>query len=277
MGKQFMFVSDLDGTLFRSDHSCSQKDYRALLDLGDAGHIRVIATGRSLHSAHKVLPQDFPIDYLSFSSGAGLMDWKRKKIILSHKFDSDEVIKISYLLKEQQLDFMLHYPVPENHHFVYHTSGKENIDFERRIKLYREFAEPYDFAPETFGSATQFIAIVCKNSVAIYNRLVREFTFAKIIRATSPLDHQSIWIEIFPKQVSKGLSVKFLCEYLNFNPANTISIGNDYNDIDMLEFTDSSWVVENAPDSFKKIFKVSSSNNNNGFSKMVEVELNSSL
>ena len=269
-----MIISDLDGTLFRSDNHCAQSDYRTLLNLGDAGHTRVIATGRSLHSAHKVLAQDFPIDYLIFSSGAGLMNWKTKKIILAHSLNQAEVTSISRKLREYHLNFMLHYPIPENHHFVYHQTEKTSPDFHRRIDLYREFASPFDFAPETFGRATQFIAIVRMDEVGLYNKMVEEFGFAKVIRATSPLDHDSIWIEIFPKEVSKGLTSKQLCRILDFNPKNTVSIGNDFNDIDLLLFTAESWVVDNAPKELKANYKNSLSNNNGGFTFMVKQVLN---
>ncbi|SEH05430.1 HAD-IIB family hydrolase [Candidatus Venteria ishoeyi] len=260
--------TDLDGTLLNSQSECSSKDYETLVSLKSKNIIRVAATGRSLYSAHKVLSPEFPIDYLIFSSGAGIMDWQHKKILLSRKLISEQVISISNTLKENNVDFMLHYPIPENHHFVYYSTGKENADFERRIEIYKAFAEPMFLSVETFGAACQFIAII-PNDVDLYNRIAQQFPDVKVIRATSPLDHKSIWIEIFPTTVSKGLAAKWLCEYLQIGSLTSLSLGNDYNDIDMLNFTASSFVVENAPEDLKNKYPVCGHHNKSGFSEVI--------
>ncbi|MBW2583573.1 MAG: HAD hydrolase family protein [Deltaproteobacteria bacterium] len=43
-----------------------------------------------------------------------------------------------------------------------------------------------------------------------------------------------------------------------------VSVGNDYNDIDLLEWTPSSYVVNNAPSDLKNRFTCVASNNNGG-------------
>ena len=70
-----MVVTDLDGTLLNPQHQISDKDLQSLKLLGDKNIYRVIATGRSPYSLNKVLPADFPIDYLIFSSGSGIINW----------------------------------------------------------------------------------------------------------------------------------------------------------------------------------------------------------
>ena len=112
----------------------SERDYATLLRLREYGYIRVIATGRSLYSISRVLPDDFPIDYLVFSSGAGIMDWQKKKLILKKSLDREEIESVCSLFRERDFDFMIHEPIPENHRFYYYTGtdGRKNMDFERR-------------------------------------------------------------------------------------------------------------------------------------------------
>ena len=78
-----MVVTDLDGTLIRSDRTFADDDLEALRVLGSEGIVRVIATGRSLYSARLVLDPEFPIDYLIFSTGAGILEWQSQTLILS--------------------------------------------------------------------------------------------------------------------------------------------------------------------------------------------------
>lgn len=264
-----IIFTDLDGTLLNSKGECSPVDYNSLLALKEKQIIRVAATGRSLFSAHKVLAPDFPIDYLIFSSGAGIMDWQHKKILHRQQLNSTQVISITKTLKNSDVDFMLHYPIPENHHFVYHSTGKENPDFYKRIEIYKPFAEPMFLSEETFGAACQFIAIIPKD-VDLYTKIAELFPDIKVIRATSPLDHESIWIEIFPVEVSKGKAARWLCSYLNIDTSNSIGIGNDYNDIDLLDFTSQSFVVANAPDDLKAIYPVCGHHNESAFSEVVK-------
>jgi hydroxymethylpyrimidine pyrophosphatase-like HAD family hydrolase len=91
----------------------------------------------------------------------------------------------------------------------------------------------------------------------------------KIVRATSPLDHQTIWMEFFHAEVSKGNAAHFLCQKLGVNPINTLGIGNDFNDIDLLNFTHHSYVVDNAPLELKQKYQTTASVNQNGFSQVV--------
>ncbi len=266
--KPQILFTDLDGTLLNSENKCSDDDYNTLLFLNKEKTIRVVATGRSLFSVHKVLPQDFPIDYLIFSSGAGIMDWQHKRILLSRRLNTKQVVSISRALKDNHIDFMLHYPIPENHHFVYYSSGKDNPDFYHRIEIYKAFAEPMLLSEETFGAACQFIAII-PNDVGLFNKIAGLFSGVKVIRATSPLDHKSIWIEIFPLNVSKGNAANWLCDNLNINSKYSLGIGNDFNDIDLLDFTNFSYIVENAPDELKLRYLNCGNHNNSSLSGVV--------
>jgi len=263
-----MVITDLDGTLFNDNKEVSLTDMKSLYWLGENNILRVIATGRNFYSFSKVIKPSFPIDYLIFSSGAGIYNWKSKTIIHSEYLPDFEVTQISKILIEHKVDFMIHEIIPNNHKFIYHRSGKPNPDFEKRIQVYYDFAVEMDKAIEKHSHACQIIAVF-PNDLKLFDNISRKFDDIKIIRTTSPLDGESIWMEIFPKNVSKGQAIKWLCNTLKISPEKTISIGNDYNDIDMLEFTAQSYIVANAPDDLQEKFPVCSSNQEHAFSDVV--------
>jgi hypothetical protein len=72
-------------------------------------------------------------------------------------------------------------------------------------------------------------------------------------------------MEIFPESVSKGNGIDWLCNKLKIDSSETISVGNDYNDIDMLEYTAEKFIVSNAPDDLKERFPICKSNQESGF------------
>ena len=264
-----MVITDLDGTLLNNNREVSLVDMKSLFLLGENNITRVIATGRNFFSLKKVLKDNFPIDYLIFSSGAGVYSWKKKTLMHSQYLPDFEVKQISKILFEHNVDFMIHEMIPENHRFVFHRSENHNPDFERRIQVYKDFAFELNPDTEQYDHACQIIAVF-PNNLDLFENIQQKFKDIKIIRTTSPLDGDSIWMEIFPKNVSKAYGIDWLCNELKINQENTISVGNDYNDIDMLEYTAKKFVVNNSPADLKEIFPVCKSNQESGFSDAID-------
>lgn len=270
-----MVVTDLDGTLLSSDRSTSPTNFATLQELARHKIIRVIATGRSLYSVRKVIPRQFPIDYLVFSSGAGVINWHTQRILVTHHLSGEEIHLVSQQLFQHELDFMIHRPIPENHHFWYHTTGKENPDFVRRCKLYQAFASPLDGSVLPLEKACQFLIIDSEeDSLAKYHTLQKQLRTVKVIRTTSPLDGRSFWIEVFPKSVSKALASGWLARQHQIEHSNIFALGNDYNDLDLLQWAAESFVVANAPQEMKETYHPVASNDHDGFSEAVNVWMN---
>ncbi|MDD4155830.1 MAG: HAD family hydrolase [Candidatus Cloacimonetes bacterium] len=272
-----MIVTDLDGTLFSLDGELSERNFQTLNLLKTKKVLRVIATGRSLYSAKKVLSKDFPLDMLIFSSGAGIYDWIAEELICQKSLDASQVKEISDFLLEMKLDFMIHHPVPDNHRFDYFNISESNVDFMNRVNVYFEDAFLQKFKRFVFKPASQLLVVVPYMSETLnlrgldtYNIIKDELKDYSVIRTTSPLNHRDIWIEIFPKGVDKASGVKFLQEYFNIENNLTACIGNDYNDIDMLNHTPNAYVVANAPKDLKDKFYVVSDCREHGFSEAVE-------
>ena len=260
-----LFIMDFDGTLLRSDRTFSRIDLAALKQLGERGIVRAIATGRNLYSLNTVDVGDLPVDFIIFSMGAGVLQHAENKIVRRVNLESHEAKKACKVLIANRLDFMIHRTIPDNHMFSYFRSNGGNEDFERRLKLYSRFAVPLNESTDGFGPATQLLAVVPqKGSQAVLEKVRSELPDFSIIRTTSPLDGKATWIEIFPTVVSKSRTVSWLADELDIDRSGVASVGNDYNDLDLLEWTANSFVVDNAPDDLKNHFTAVASNNNGG-------------
>ena len=75
-----LFITDFDGTLLRSDRTFSDDDLEALHRLGRLNICRVIATGRSIFSFNTVVGPDLPLDFVIFSTGAGMQGSKPENV-----------------------------------------------------------------------------------------------------------------------------------------------------------------------------------------------------
>jgi Cof subfamily protein (haloacid dehalogenase superfamily) len=263
-----MVITDLDGTLLDDQSRLDKQNYDTLQWLGEYGIIRVIATGRNLFSAKKVLPMDIPIDYLIFSTGAGAINWKTGELIYAAHLAENEVRLSIETLIEANMSFMVHDLVPGNHLFLYHDSNCGNSDFARRIELYSDFAKPLTTDPPNYRNASQLVAIVPEN-LSVLEEIRSKLSELKVVRTTSPLDGKNMWIEIFPANVSKGHTAEWMCNKLAISRSATLGTGNDYNDLDLLNFVEFPFVVSNAPGQLKKLFRNCKSNNDNGFTDAV--------
>jgi Cof subfamily protein (haloacid dehalogenase superfamily) len=266
-----MVVTDLDGTLLRSNREVSDTDLNTLQTLGKDNILRVMATGRNLYSAKKVLADEFPFDYLIFSSGAGIVDWRTKRIIKKHALTAGDVRAAVKVLRKTEDDFMIHDPIPNNHYFIYYNSGKNNPDFLRRFEIYKEFAKEEDLNSCRFQAACQIIAIEPSGrKVSNFKFYSRALNSLKIIRTTSPIDGKSTWIEIFPKEVSKARASEWIGAKHDIFPKDVLAVGNDFNDLDLLNWAETGILVANAPDELKEKFPIVGSNNDDGFSEAVK-------
>ena len=82
-------IIDLDGTtLPRNWHQISEENREALEEAGRQGVVRILATGRSVFSLNNTLPEGLPVDYMVFSSGAGIMHWDSKEILLTRELSA---------------------------------------------------------------------------------------------------------------------------------------------------------------------------------------------
>ena len=257
-----MVLTDLDGTFLNSDRSICAANLATLHALGSQGVVRVAATGRSLHSARMVIGCDLPFDYLIFSTGAGICHYSDSRIIHQRALAKSDIHAVAGFFSDYQLDFSIHQPIPETHRFHWYASPNPTSDLLARLEFWAEFATQGNFLE--IEEASQLLAITL-DAREIIEQLQQRFAHLSIIRTTSPIDNRHTWIEVFPPGSSKGTAAEWLCNSLNIERKRTMSIGNDFNDLAMLEWTESSFVVANAPPELVEQFILAPANDEQGF------------
>lgn len=271
-----LVATDLDGTFLKNDRTISTKNLEALHKLGEKKIIRVAATGRNLHKVQQVLHPEIPFDFVVFSSGAGVYNWKDKKHIYSKNIKKTSVKKLLNHFISQAVNFHAFYPVPENYEHYYFRGNNDCEEFERYFEFNKEHAVELNVHVLPNSELSQFLLIIRENENQ-FNRLKKEIENLcpeiRVIRASSPLTKGFIWIEVFHKSVSKGNGVNKICKLMGIRQNETMGLGNDYNDFDLLEFTNHSFLTENSPDKIKKHYPLVPSNENDAFAKSVKALL----
>jgi Cof subfamily protein (haloacid dehalogenase superfamily) len=264
-----MLVSDLDGTLLFKDRPIHRQEIEAFDRLEQEGTLRVIATGRAWGSVKKILSPDFPVDYVIFSSGAGVVEWKTQKLLVSHNLTPDEVSQACETFYDYDLDFMLHDPLPRARPFLYSRGQGANPDFDARLESLAPHGTPFTWELR-HRPASQLIAIVpSRDLVFPFEELKKELQGMAVLRSTSPLDNRSLWIEVCSAHATKSNGAKWVADRYGIHRAEILAVGNDFNDWDLLNWAGSAYVMDNAPVALREEFESVSSLHGVGVSQAI--------
>jgi len=269
-----MFATDFDGTLLTDDRHIRRRDLDTLAELRSVGVITVIATGRSLYSFRRALgqmglaPEDLPLDYLIFSTGAGIMAWPENQLIRSCSIPRNGVLEIVACFDHYGFDYMIHKAIPDTSYFLFKSTSGSNSDFQRRMDMSPSFATPLGPGATIYEQSTEVLAIVPAGFPwTRLDALRGELSGFSVIPATSPLDHTSLWIEVFSAGVSKSAASQWLGAQLGVRREMVTAVGNDYNDADLLAWAGQGFLMDNSPASLKRNYLSSGSNNECGVSR----------
>ena len=266
------FATDFDGTLLRSDGSFSEEDLNSLENLRNFGCAVILATGRSAFSLNRCLRgRSLPVDRFVLSSGGGILDGKGKTI--SYKtLSPEETLRIHSVFSSMGIeDISIQGPFPHNHK-LHWIPGSHGEDFRRRLELYRGHSMEIDNAEMPSSEVIGFVEPnVAENFIEkISDSLGPDYS---VIRATSPIDHSTVWVEVFPRGVNKGSACEGIRRELGIEPSKTAAVGNDWNDVHMLRWASAAFLVENSPAELKKDRVTVPSCDSNGVARAAEIWL----
>lgn len=268
-----LVATDLDGTFLRNDRTISRRNLEALQQLGERGILRVAATGRNLRKVSEVIAANVPFDYIVYSSGAGIYNWKEKRHIFQQNIGTEAANLLSDYFRKMNYNFSVFAPAPDNHKLWFHKGGEECEEFNRFFSFHDSWSEVLPVNGSFNKGLCQFLLIIPENEEnfsVLKNEIEIQSDQIRVIRSSSPVTRGYIWVEVFHHEVSKGQGVKHLCSLLSIPVEETAGVGNDYNDLDLLNFTAHSFVAGNAPEPVKSWFQEVPSNEEDAFFHAVQ-------
>ena len=275
MSELKMVVTDLDGTLLQNDSTISSEDRETLELLGELGICRVAATGRNLFKVRRALKPSDPFDYVICSSGAGIIDWQKQEVIRAINLPEELTSRLIIYLISNKYNFKVSDKFPDNHNFFW-WKDHECPEIDRYVEHHAKMGNSEEIVPGGIYNSSQLLLYFEKQGnqfEQVKEELLNQFPEISIIRTTSPLNENWLWMEIFPKGISKAHGIAEICHLKGIHQKETFGIGNDFNDLEMLDFTYLSYVVHNSPQELKDKFLISLPHHKNGFSHAVRKHL----
>lgn len=242
-----LYVSDLDGTLLRSDETVSKYTARTINELTNRGLLFSYATARSFVTAKKVtsgLTANIP---LIVYNGAFVIDNRSEEILLSNFFDKSVNDIFEALLRREIFPIVYAYvDGVEKFSFLPDRCTEEMLNFLKSRKGDVR-SNPVDAVEElTRGDCFYLTCIDTPEKLApLYERYRNDFHCVY----QEEIYTRAQWLEIMPKTASKSNAVLQLKRRLGCD--RLVVFGDGKNDLDLFAVADACYAVENADDELK--------------------------
>lgn len=266
MNKKILYVSDLDGTLLRSNQITSEYTNQIINRITEQGILFSYATARSIHTARIVtegLKAKIP---LITYNGVFIMDNQSAEILDASYFDnrvydllddlfSHDIYPIVYSIIDGKERFS---NIPEK-------SSKGTLDFA---------ASRNDFRKRMVHTVEDLIAgnlfyITCIDDADKLLPHYKKYREQYHCVYQKDIYSEEQWLEIMPWNATKANAVNRLKKMLKCNYV--IAFGDGVNDIEMFHLADEAYAVENAAPELKAFATdIIEGNNQDGVAKWLE-------
>lgn len=264
--KYKLIAMDMDGTLLNSQNRVSPRTLVALKEAERKGVLLVLATGRPYKSAH-YYSENLGLKNPIITSNGALIHDIDGNVIYENLLDDEKLFKIMSTI--------------ENHSMYYHLYTTDSV-FSKTIKeeMLRKFYSDYEgnllVGTEEFKDFKDILKqdIKFNKILSASDKKGELSSLAEELSAIKGIEITSSWsnnIEIMNENVSKKTAVMYLCQNLNINSSEIMTIGDNENDIPMIEYAGLGVAMGNGLDGVKsRADYVTDTNNNDGVAKAIE-------
>ena len=242
-----LVVTDLDGTLLTNDKQVPARNREVLEQVAAKGIQIVICTGRTLPGVQSIL-QALPFlnqsDYMILQNGAQILRVDEAQSLV-HQEVLDKVTRETALAyakqfeqQEAQLvafdrDHLYLIGAPVANHFVERDAAFLNTAItlmsEAEFLAHEGLIKTMILAPETvLDELESLVTPIQRDTLS----LVRS---------------QRIILEFLPKGVSKASGLDYLVKLLGFTADEVLALGDELNDVEMLQYAGTAVVMANGP------------------------------
>ena len=242
MSRWKLFAFDLDGTLLAQDHSLPQEVASWVRRLAERTRV-TLATGRSLASSRPYLRRLGITTPAILYNGAVVIDPTSEKPLLVRRIPKQLALKV--------LEVVRGFPVYPQ---VYRTVEDPWIDVAEIAPPIQKFLAKEGLPAREVGDLRKAVSqapikflIVGEPGVlpALEQALRSEVPEVSVVRL------ETEYVEVLPPGVSKGEALAWLCKRLGLPLEKVVAVGDQLNDLSMIELAGLGVAMAHAPEGVK--------------------------
>jgi hypothetical protein len=277
-----LIATDMDGTLLNAAHEISEENIQAIKYAQSLGITVVIATGRAFYEANTPVNQtDLKVPYICLN-GAEVRD-ESFNIMSTSNLNRELVNRITEELNHEDVYYQVYTNLgiytenPQKDLDIYidiaeragQTADVEKIKqgIQKRIDNGTlKVVENYDKIEKTPGEIVMKI-LAFDSDLSKIERVSRKLAESGSLAVSSSSRGN---IEITHSDAQKGIALETIAERLNIDMQNVMAIGDNLNDVSMLERVGYPVAMDNATEEVKQVAKyVTETNEQSGVGKAI--------
>ncbi len=270
-----LLAVDIDGTLITDNGEITPRVYRALERTVESGWEVVIATGRTLYAARRILDGLPFVRYALCSNGAAVVDVFGGDILHLKTIPPESVrAAVPYFRSRGAVPVLYNTDIQSQK--MYYDTVEGACEFFTWYVNNDPRSTRVDDIMEFAGEVQQIGSIAPRNSIF---GLRDDLATVSVVPMTLPFEsphfggknHDYWFIQVIADGVSKSGAIHAMSERLGIPQERTVAVGDNYNDIDMIRGAGIGVAMGNAPDEIKRDARlVVGSNNDSGLADAVD-------
>ncbi|WP_188205299.1 sugar-phosphatase [Desemzia incerta] len=261
-----LIAIDIDGTLLTPEKIISERVKETLLKAKEAGIKIVLSTGRPLPGATDYLTAleltnkgDYAITY----NGALVQDTHSGEVLANHTLDINDFHRI----EEMSRKVGVHYHTTTQD--AMYTSNKDISAYTVREAMLVNM--PLKFRTvEEMDESIAISKMMMIDEPAVLDEGIKQLPKEFLDRYTV-LRSEPFYLEILNPSASKGQALKSLIDILGLTPDEVMAIGDNENDLDMIQFAGMGVAMGNAVPIVKEnATYITDTNANDGVATVIE-------
>lgn len=274
MARYRLLAVDLDGTLLDTSRRVSDDDLRAVAAAADAGVFVAIVTGRRVPA---LLPYvaGLPVDPLIVANSGAIVKASRQGPVLRRRMlELDTASFVIELALARDMEPVVHDGPDGEGHLILRESARAHPTTARYLNqslptpewvVAIRLARP----PIQIGFTGSVDAIRAFEK-ELASELARRGTAVHFARTEYPLDRLAL-LDVLAPDATKSEGLRFVCAHLGIGLAETMAIGDNWNDLDMLEAAGLGVLMGNAAPELRALgFPETASNDEAGVARAIE-------
>ncbi len=268
-----LLAVDIDGTLLNPQFQISAADLAAMRRAHEEGVEVMLVTGRR-HSFALPIAQQLGFDFWLISSNGAVTRSLAGETFHRDLMPAETCRKLCAAMGEFRGNTVLTFDSEAKGALVLEHMNDLNASIQRWMEKNAPFIE-YVIPIENCLTRDPVQAMFCGSiprmrqalKVLSASGLEKEIT---VLRTEYPV-RDLLMIDVLNRDCSKGHAVRRWAEYRGIPREQVMAIGDNYNDLDMLEFAGVTFVMANAADDMRRTgWKVTSSNAECGVAAAIE-------
>ncbi|KFM99850.1 Cof-type HAD-IIB family hydrolase [Bacillus clarus] len=249
-----VIISDLDGTLLRSDKTVSDYSINILKRCKEAGNRLMFATARPPRAVKQYIPSELKNDIIICYNGALVL--KDNDVLYSMEISKKTILEVIDIAKKYNLN-----------HICIEINDKLYSNFDVAAYFGKVPCEILELRELDFTVA--FKVIICAQE-SINPELLKKLPK----ECKGVITDGGTLCQIMHSEVSKWNSIQFVLKHLNCEISDVIAFGDDYNDLEMIEHCGTGVAMDNAVEELKTVASfVTKSNDEDGVVTFLQKEV----